>query len=373
VNNSLRKEPVIVADAGLLDPKAGTVGLDKFDVDLWLAYSSEEAAICHERGLWWGRLDHRGKMVGGAMAMLTHKFEGDITKEDVLFLCKRKKLTGRFNAPAGTTCGEWTPTVDAKGERGFIKGSPATGWCPAKCSFCYLLKMPFRYQSLALNVGEYEQAVKQQVKRWTAKRPLTINLGETGGLVEFASEMGVPELVQAYIDATIRAGAVPYILSKRALVGLDLKGAHVGISLNPTRIMAIESPGANSAETLLAHLQDAYRQGASTVIRWGPIYPGMEIEYSQLAKAVHRYGLGETRFTVDLLRFSTGHPSKPDHFEYRAHKWQESAYIQRRRLMMVRSYFPKAVITGCKLDVEVAKGWVKEGIINSMPCACWSS
>ena len=40
----------VVADAGLLLPEAGTVDLDKFQVDLWLAHSEEERLRVSDRG-----------------------------------------------------------------------------------------------------------------------------------------------------------------------------------------------------------------------------------------------------------------------------------------------------------------------------------
>jgi len=364
----------VVADAGLLLPEAGTVGLDKFSVDLWMAHTDEEYELAAERG---GRVvcvEHRGKDVGCAVHHL-----GGLTKSQIFFLCRRVNFVGRFTAGKGTTCGEWTRVVNGKGEKGFFKANPATGWCPVRCDYCYLLGVPFGFQSLALNVGEFAQQVARRYEIGGRKgRIPIINLGETGGLLEWADYFGVPELVQAYLDAALDAGVRPYILTKRVMPGLRLKGVHVGISLNPALVMAQISFGASAPGELLDFLADAKVQGASTVIRWGPVIAFLDREYIGLAEAVHERGLGGGRFTVDLLRYSAGHPvirpkdAVPVSFGFRAHKWQEWPSRQLMHLRKVRDLFPgAATLTGCKLDPAVAMDWVRQGVIDAMPCACW--
>ena len=240
--------------------------------------------------------------------------------------------------------------------------------------FCYLLPFmaAFGHQGLALNVGDFARQVarKRQIGNKTGKVPV-INMGETGGLLEWAAHFSAPEIVQAYLDAALAGGVMPYVLTKRAVSGLRLSGAHVGISLNTASVMAERSPGASSPAELLDFLAHAKRQGASTVIRWGPIIAGRVAEYEALAREVHRRGLSDGRFTVDLLRFSDGHEATPAGFEFRAHKWQESSEVQFGHLRRVRDFFPGATITGCKLDPEAALGWVRGGVISAMPCACW--
>lgn len=364
----------IVADAGLLKPEAGTVGLGKVNVDLWIAHDEDEQRMV--AGCKHAMAEHRGKTVSTAMAVLREwdgLYDRETTKSDALFLVRRVKFVSAFRAPEGTTCGTWTRVVDNRGHKGFFKVSAASGWCPVRCEFCYLIGLRHAYQALALNVGEYAE----QIARKKAARPrrlTTVNLGETGGLLEWCVELGIPELAQAYVDATVEAGVTPYILTKRALPNLDLSKAHVGVSLNSAAVSAAVSPGADGPGILLDFLADAKSQGASTVIRWGPIYPGYDILYEGQAKMIHRLGLAD-RITVDLLRFSRQHPEVPKWrdrgFIFRAHKWQEPAPVQRERFAWVRSLFPGAVITGCKLDAEVALPWVREGLIRAMPCACW--
>ena len=126
----------IVADAGLL--AAGTVGLNRFNVSLWVAHSDEEQELVQGMAPI-TRARHRGLTVGAAMSYLKAQ-QPDITKDDVLFLVRRVKFVGRFTAGAGTTCGEWTRVVSAKGAKGFFKASIAGGWCPARCGFCILSK-----------------------------------------------------------------------------------------------------------------------------------------------------------------------------------------------------------------------------------------
>ena len=363
----------IVADAGLLLPKAGTVGLDKFIVNLWIAHTDEEHALAVQKGIPVIRAPHRGSDVGAAMGYLQHEYPG-ILKSQVFFLCRRINFVGKFTAGAGTTCGQWTRVVDTKGRKGFWKANPATGWCPARCSFCYLLPSmsAFGFQSLALNVGEYaeQKARRRRIGSKMGKIPV-INLGETGGFFEWAHYFDVQELVQAYLDATLEAGVTPYVLTKRAAPGLRLAGAHVGVSLNPAPIMRERSPGASTPAELLDFMAGAQAQGASTVIRWGPVVAGREDAYSDLAKEVRKRGLHNGRFTVDLLRFSSKHPATPAGFELRAHKWQERPDVQVGHLRRVKEFFPGAIITGCKLDPAVALDWVRQGVISAMPCACW--
>ena len=153
------------------------------------------------------------------------------------------------------------------------------------------------------------------------------------------------------------------------------------------------SPGAGCPNDLLAFLHSAREQGASTVIRWGPVIPGYERAYDGLARKVYDWGFGSGRFTVDLLRYSKRHPEMEvrtvSHvgggqivgvdqitpadagFEFRAHKWQETPEIQRAHLERVRGYFPNAHITVCKMQPSIAIQWIKEGLIKSFPCACW--
>ena len=361
----------VVADAGLLKPEAGTVGLDKISVDLWIAHDDEERKMV--TGLKHAVAEHRGKTIGTAMEVLRWDHDREITKSDVLFLVRRVGFVSAFKAPEGTTCGTWTRVIDNRGHKGFFKASAATGWCPVRCQFCYLISAPYAFQALALNVGEYARQIARK-KAAQPKRLTVVNLGETGGLLEWCVELGIPELVQAYIDATVEAGVTPYILTKRTLPNLDLSRAHVGISLNPAAISATVSPGADGPGILLDFLADAKGQGASTVVRWGPIYPGHNILYEVQAEQIHRMGLAD-RITVDLLRFSNHHPGvskwRARGFVFRAHKWQESAPVQGDRFVWVRSLFPGAVITGCKLDAAAALPWVREGLIQAMPCACW--
>ncbi len=364
----------VVADAGLLLPEAGTVGLEKFSVDLWVAHSDDEFELAIARGGWVERVEHRGKDVGFALYHLK-----DLAKSQIFFLSRRVNFVGRFTAGKGTTCGEWTQVVNAKREKGFFKANPATGWCPVRCDFCYLRGMSFGFQSLALNVGEFAQQVGRRFQVGARKgvRIPVLNLSETGGLLEWAEYFGVPELVQAYLDAALDAGVRPYILTKRAMPGLRLKGAHVGISLNPAAVMQQRGPGASAPGELLDFLADAKAQGASTVIRWGPVIASFDREYVDLAGAVHERGLGEGRFTVDLLRYSDGHPAtRPKSaisasLRFRAHKWQEWPSRQLAHLLKVRDFFPDATLTGCKLDPDVALDWVRRGVIDAMPCACW--
>ena len=361
-------DKLIVADAGLL-PEAGTVGLDKFNVALWVAHDDAEAELAGAEGnAPVIRVENRSQDVGAALARL------GVDKARVFFLVRRVNFVSRFIAGAGTTCGEWTPVVDGKNRKGFWKVSAVSGWCPARCDFCYLLPFmsAFGYQGIALNVGEFASQVGR--KRRAGKRmvkPPVVNLGETGGLLEWAHHFNAPEIVQAYLDAARQAGVIPYILTKRALPGLRLDGAHVGISLNTASVMQERSPGASTPAELLRFLDDARQQGASTVIRWGPVIAGREDEYEDLANQVHALGLGAGRFTVDLLRFSEGHEATPPGFEYRAHKRQEPAGVQLGHLRQVREFFPNATITGCKLDPVIAADWVRQGVIQAMPCACW--
>jgi DNA repair photolyase len=373
-----QREPLvkaIVADAGLLMPEAGVVGLDKFDVDLWIAHDGN--ALEHEAARAMGGPVCTSRSRSGDVAAALRWYEikdPHLDKGDILFLQRRVNFIGRFTAGAGTTCGEWTFPVNGKGQKGFWKANPATGWCPARCDFCYLLGLPFAVQSLALNVGEYAtQVARRRVVRNRKIVPPVINLGETGGLLEWAAEYNAPEIVQAYIDASLDAGVTPYILTKRAIRGLGLAGAHVGISLNPKRVMNARSPEASSPDELLMFLANAKQQGASTVIRWGPmdVYLGSDSDYGDLAGKVYGWGLADGRITVDLFRFSKNHPARMRGFEFRAHKWQEMAETQRLQLQTVRDLFPNARITGCKLDPGPALEWVREGIIRAMPCACW--
>lgn len=364
----------IVADAGLLDPEAGTVGLDRFEPDLWVVHSDEEARMVPSDGIY-VRAKHRGYTVGVAMEVFREGEDDSLTKDDVLFLARRQRFVKPFTSGQGTTCGEWTPVVDGKGRKGFHKASAATGWCPVRCSFCYLLNIPFIHQALALNVGEYAHAIQQS----TAHRKIPIiNLGETGGLVEWCVELNLPELLGAYLDATRQAGVIPYILTKRACPlgagwdDLNWAGAHVGISLNPTEVMEKHSPGADAANALLTFLSSVRRRGASTVIRLGPIMPQNEFDYFRLFSMMRGFGFGEGRITVDLLRFSRGHPAIPEGFEFRAHKWQQPAKEQEACLEYIRESLPNAQLTVCKADPEVAIKWVRSGLIESMPCACWA-
>lgn len=66
-----------------------------------------------------------------------------------------------FTAGKGTTCGEWTPQISRDGQRGFFKASAATGSCPVRCEYCYLQAVPFQFQSVALNVGEFTRQAKR--------------------------------------------------------------------------------------------------------------------------------------------------------------------------------------------------------------------
>jgi DNA repair photolyase len=359
----------IVADAGLLLPEAGTVDLEKFfPVDLWLVHSDEEAMHIEALGWHFAHSPNRGSDVGVALENLS-----GVAKDDILFLARRVNFIGAFTAGEGTTCGEWTRPVDSKGRKGFFKANPSTGVCPVNCDFCYLRGVPFASNSIALNVGEYAaQVARPRRVRGRSIVPPVINLSETGGLIEWAVEYSLQNLVQAYTDATLAAGVVPYWLTKRPIEGVNFKGAHVGISLNPWSVMSAHSPGAGCPNDLLEFLYNARDQGASTVIRWGPIYPGYERAYDGLARKVYDWGgLKDGRFTVDLLRFSKRHPAVSPDFEFRAHKWQEAPEIQRAHLERVRGYFPNAIITGCKMDPSVAIEWVRAGIIQAMPCACW--
>jgi len=362
----------IVADAGLLLPEAGTVGLDKFKVDLWVAHSEQEEEACPS-GVPAITLGNRGQTVGVAMYRLKEK-DSAITKDSVLFLSRRKGFVGRFTQGQGTTCGEWTRPVNKKGDKGFFKANPALGVCPVGCDFCYLHGIPFASNSLALNVGEFREQVGRlrQVRHRRIVPPI-INLSETGGLLEWCAQYKAPEIVQAYLDASVDAGVTPYVLTKRSLPGLKLGGAHVGISLNPWAVMVESSPGASCPNDLLDFLYRARDQGASTVIRWGPVMRGYGRHYDNLADRVHAFRFDRGRFTVDLIRFSKQHPAAAEYpgLEFRAKKWQEPEWLQREHLARVRSYFPHATITGCKLDPEVAVDWVREGLIQAMPCACW--
>ena len=124
----------IVADAGLLLPEAGTVGLDKFNVSLWVAHDDAEAELAGAEGnAPVIRVGNRGQDVGAALAHL------GVDKARVFFLVRSVNFVSRFVAGEGTTCGEGTRVVDGKGRRGFWKVSAASGWCPARCDFCYLL------------------------------------------------------------------------------------------------------------------------------------------------------------------------------------------------------------------------------------------
>ena len=361
---------IVVADAGLLNRSAGAVGLEAFEVDLWVAHSSLEAMAASYRAAPVVLAEHRGRTVSTALEF-SREETPQLSKEQVLFLTRRVTFVRPFTSGRGTTCGEWTPPIGPRGQRGFFKVSAATGVCPVRCQFCYLQAVPFQFQSLALNLGDFAR----QIEGWRRQFPLrctpVVNLGESGGLVEWCAEFSAPEIVQAYVDAALSADVTPYLLTKRALWGLELSGVHVGVSVNPARLMGQYSPGASSPEELLDFLLRAKIQGASTVIRWGPIFPGHEEEYRALARMVHQRGLGGGRITVDLLRFSRGHPATPDTFEYRAHKWQENIEIQRAHLAFVADLFPDAHRTGCKLDPAVAIHWVREGLIQAMPCACW--
>jgi hypothetical protein len=370
----------VVADAGLLLPEAGTVDLDKFKVDLWIYHSDAEWAAWRryaikrqDAGLSAGMVDSankRGEDVGLAVELF--KTPWGVKKNEILFLSRRVGFVGKFTQGQGTTCGEWTRPVNAKGEKGFFKANPALGVCPVRCDFCYLRGIPFASNSIALNVGEYAQQIARKRKvRNRSIVPPVINLSETGGLIEWAAEYDLQKLVQAYTDATLKAGSIPYWLTKRPITGVDFKGAHVGISLNPWAVMSARSPGAGRPNDLLAFLYNARGQGASTVIRWGPIVPGYERQYDELARKVRDWGFADGRFTVDLLRYSKRHPAIEPGFEFRAKKWQESPEVQRAHLERVRGYFPDAVITGCKLQPAVAIDWVRAGIIQAMPCACW--
>ncbi len=371
MNNSLVK--IIVADAGLLLPQAGTIGLDKFAVSLWVAHNDKEHALAASQPGQVIRAAHRGQDVGAALTHLRASRPG-LSKTQVFFLSRRANFVSRFTAGAGTTCGTWTRVVDTKGRKGFWKASVASGWCPARCDFCYLrpFMAAFGYQGLALNVGGFAQQVARE-RRIGSKlgRVPIVNLGETGGLLEWAAHFGAPEIVQAYLDVALEGGVTPYVLTKRAVPGLRLSGAHIGVSLNAASVLAEKSPGASSPGELLGFLADAKAQGASTVIRWSPVIAERDAEYEELARDVHRLGLGSGRFTVDLLRFSDGHEATPAGFELRAHKWQEAAEVQLGHLRRVREFFPDATITGCKLDPAAALGWVRQGVISAMPCACW--
>lgn len=358
----------IVADAGLLLPEAGTVDLEKFfPVDLWVAHDDQEAMHVEALGWEWIPATNRAEDVGLAM----YRFSG-VKKKEILFLSRRVNFIGRFTAGAGTTCGEWTRPVDAKGRKGFFKASASLGVCPVRCDFCYLRGVPFGSNSIALNVGEYAAQVARprKVRNRTVVPPV-VNLSETGGLIEWATEYGLQKLVQAYTDATLNAGSIPYWLTKRPITGVNFKGAHVGISLNPWAVMSARSPGAGCPNDLLAFLYNTRDQGASTVIRWGPIVPGYEREYDELARKVYDWGFEDGRFTVDLLRYSKRHPAVEPGFEFRAHKWQEAPEVQKAHLERVRGYFPNATISCCKADPSIAVGWVRAGIIQAMPCACW--
>lgn len=357
----------IVADAGLLLPEAGTVDLDKFDVDLWYAPGDEEADLAIETGIP-GVICTRAQAVGKALTWFK-----DVGKDEMLFLSRRVNFIGKFVAGAGTTCGEWTRPVDNAGRKGFFKGNPALGVCPVQCDFCYLRGVPFATNSIALNVGEYAEQVSRKRKvRGRSVLPKIINLSETGGPIEWAVEYKLQGLIQAYTDATLAAGIVPYWLTKKHLTGVNFKGAHIGISLNPWAVMSARSPGADCPNDLLQLLANAGFDGASTVIRWGPIIPGYEREYDELADVVADWGLDESRITVDLLRYSPSHPdSRQAGFYLRAKKYQETVKVQRAHLQRVRDYFPHAHITCCKVQPSVAVRWVREGLIQSFPCACW--
>jgi len=362
----------VVADAGLLLPEAGTVGLDKFDVDLWVAHSALEVSLAIETGVEVAHAKNRGETVGAALFV----FDA-LQKKEILFLSRRKGFIGKFTSGARTTCGEWTRPVNNAGDKGFWKANPALGVCPVRCDFCYLRGVPFATNSIALNVGEYAvQVARRRKVRGRSVLPKIINLSETGGPIEWAVQYGLQDLIQAYTDATLDAGVIPYWLTKKSIQGVDFKGAHIGISLNPWAVMSARSPGADCPNDLLDFLSDCKYAGASTVIRWGPIFPDYEEEYDALAEKVHDWGLGEGRFTVDLLRYSRNHPSYSRNLErlgftFRARKWQEQPDVQRAHLEQVREYFPKAHTTGCKLDPSVAVDWVRAGIIQSFPCACW--
>lgn len=361
----------VVADAGLLLPEAGTVGLDKFKVDLWIYHNNKEFKALEEhtdQGMvrWTGK---RSEDVGLALALLHH-----IERDEMLFLSRRVNFIGRFTAGAGTTCGEWTRPVNKRGDKGFWKANPALGVCPVQCDFCYLHGVPFGSNSLALNVGEYrEQVGRLRQVRHRKVLPPIINLSETGGLLEWCARYKAPEIVQAYLDASTDAGVTPYVLTKVALDGLDLSQAHVGISLNPWQVMSSYSPGASCPNDLLGFLANAKEQGASTVVRWGPVMANYDPHYDNLAGRVYAWGLEQGRFTVDLIRFSKQHSAAAEYpgLEFRAKKWQEPAHIQRAHFQRMRAWFPNATITGCKLDPEVAVDWVREGLIQAMPCACW--
>jgi DNA repair photolyase len=364
----------IVADAGLLNPQAGTVGLEQLRVDLWVAHSDEEVDhLLAASSDYYIRAGHRGCTVGAALKAL------DAGSTDVLFLMRRRKFISAFTAGAGTTCGEWTPLV-GKDKKGFWKASAAMGWCPVRCEFCYLLNIPFLHQGLALNVGEYGRAVGQERRMGQRRSKISVvNLGETGGLVEWCVELNLPELLKAYLDITREAGVTPYILTKKAApVGsgwsdIDWSGVHVGISLNPLSIMQRVSPGADPPSRLLGFLQRVKEEGASTVIRLGPLM-GSWNDYIGLVAMIHAFGLGHGRITVDLMRFSKNHPFRSafgEGWTFRAHKWQESPDVQRRWFQQVKKVFADATITGCKLDPEYALPWLREGLIKAMPCACW--
>jgi len=364
------KIKAVVADAGLLLPEAGTVCLEKFfPVDLWLVHNAEENMHVEAMGWNFTWAESRAKGVGSALVYLQQAYPG-IRKNEILFLSRRVNFIGRFTAGAGTTCGEWTRPVDSKGRKGFFKGNPAIGVCPVECDFCYLRGVPFNVNSLALNVGEYAE----QVGRWRRVRnreelPKVINLAETGGPIEWAVEYGLQEWIQALTDATLEADVIPYWLTKRAIAGVDFKGAHVGVSINPWYEMSTHSPGADSYGELIEFLARAGNSGASTVVRLGPIFS--DADYRSVSDLMWDEGLDMGRITVDLLRYSTSHPHVPNHFQYRAHKWQESPAQQRAHLEMVRNLFPYARITGCKLDPRHAVRWVREGLIEAFPCACW--
>lgn len=370
---------VVVADAGLLMPEAGTVGLDRFDVDLWIYHNSSEWEVWREyahsqsprRSV--GIVDSvskRSEDMGLAVDLFKRK---SIKKSEILFLSRRVNFISKFTSGAGTTCGEWTRPVNNAGDKGFFKANPALGVCPVGCDFCYLRGVPFAVNSIALNVGEYADQVGRKRKvRGRSVLPKIINLSETGGPIEWAVQYGLQDLIQAYTDATLDAGVIPYWLTKKAIDVTRITGAHVGISLNPWAVMSARSPNADCPNDLLGFLSAAKGQGSSTVIRWGPIIPGYEQEYDALAQKVHDWGLGEGRVTVDLLRYSPSHPdAKQPGFELRAHKWQETPEIQRGHLERVREYFPNAHITCCKVQPSMAVDWVRAGLIQSFPCACW--
>jgi DNA repair photolyase len=381
----------VVADAGLLLPEAGTVGLDKFEVDLWVSHNFKEMVACGDMPR--VSAEDRGKTVGAGLSNLQGQYP-NLWKDEILFLVRRINFVDAFTAGAGTTCGEWTRPVNNKGQKGFFKANPSTGVCPVGCYFCYLRGVPYSSNAIALNVGEYAQQIARLRKvRGRSVLPKIVNLSETGGPIEWAVQYGLQKLIQTYTDATLAAGVIPYWLTKRAIDGVDFAGAHVGISLNPSRVMKAHSPFADHPTALLSFLKIAHRQGASTVIRWGPVMAGFESEYDDLAYQVNEMGFGTGRITVDLLRYSKRHPEMMARriyhvgggevvgvdsitpvdagFEFRAHKWQESAEVQRAHLERVRGYFPNAIIAGCKLDPMYAVEWVHEGIIQSFPCACW--